>query len=124
DPGRPVRRAAGRAARRAADPPPGVLPARQHPQGPPPRPALAPHGARGRADLPQPARRRARGLPVTTGAPATPGRHLAARPARAAGRVTGECSPRPAGGPPPPVLRSGSLCTGYGGLDLAAAAVL
>ena len=38
--------------------------------------------------------------------------------------MTGECSPRPAGGPPAPGLRSGSLCTGYGGLDLAAAAVL
>jgi DNA (cytosine-5)-methyltransferase 1 len=38
--------------------------------------------------------------------------------------VTSEYSPRPAGDPPPPVLRSGSLCTGYGGLDRHAAAVL
>jgi DNA (cytosine-5)-methyltransferase 1 len=38
--------------------------------------------------------------------------------------VTSACSPFPAGGPPALALRSGSLCTGYGGLDLAAAAVL
>jgi DNA (cytosine-5)-methyltransferase 1 len=38
--------------------------------------------------------------------------------------VTGVCSPPPAGGPLAGGLRSGSLCTGYGGLDLAAAAVL
>ena len=38
--------------------------------------------------------------------------------------MTGSCPPRPAGGPPARGLRSGSLCTGYGGLDLAAAAVL
>jgi hypothetical protein len=55
DPGRAVRRPAGRAARRPADPPPVVLPARQHPQSPPPRRALAPAGARGCTDLPQPA---------------------------------------------------------------------
>ncbi len=38
--------------------------------------------------------------------------------------MTGVCSPRPGDGPPAARLRSGSLCTGYGGLDLAAAAVL
>ena len=58
DPGRPVRRPARRAARRPADPPAVVLPARQPPQGPPPRRALAPDRARGRAHLPRPARRR------------------------------------------------------------------
>ena len=38
--------------------------------------------------------------------------------------MTGVCSPCPAGVPLAAGLWSGSLCTGYGGLDLAAAAVL
>jgi DNA (cytosine-5)-methyltransferase 1 len=38
--------------------------------------------------------------------------------------VTSVCSPCQAAGPPGGGPRSGSLCTGYGGLDLAAAAVL
>ena len=33
------------------------------------------------------------------------------------------CSPRPADGPPAGGLRSGSLCTGYGGLDMAVMSV-
>ena len=41
-----------------------------------------------------------------------------------AGRVTAVLPPRPADGLPARQLRSGSLCTGYGGLDLAAMAVL
>lgn len=38
--------------------------------------------------------------------------------------MTGLCSPPPPAGSPDAGLRSGSLCTGYGGLDLAAEAVL
>jgi site-specific DNA-cytosine methylase len=38
--------------------------------------------------------------------------------------VTGVCSPPPADALPAAGLWSGSLCTGCGGLDLAAAAVL
>ena len=55
DPGRAVRGPARRAPRPAADPPPVVLPARQRPQGPRPRRALAPHRPRGRPGLPRPA---------------------------------------------------------------------
>jgi len=52
---------------------------------------------------------------------------VAARPARSAGRVTAARPARLAGTPPARragQLRSGSLCTGYGGLDLAVMAVL
>jgi len=49
---------------------------------------------------------------------------VAARPAREAGRVTAAHPAHLAGAPPAGQLRSGSLCTGYGGLDLAVMTVL
>jgi hypothetical protein len=90
--GRPARCPARRAARRPADRPALVLPARQPPQGPPPRRALAPDRARGRAGLPQPAlsRREYRGSPAGHCRPPVPGsrpRDRVAQPRRcAAGR--------------------------------------
>src|SRR6202044_699635 len=114
-PRRPLRRPARRAARRQAHRPAVVLPARQPPQGPSQGPALAPDRARGRADLPQPAL----GFRETGKLPARRWAHL--RPdrvarQRSAGRMTSMSRPAP--------LRIGSLCSGYGALDLAVTAVL
>ena len=56
------------------------LPARQPPQGPPPRPALAPDRARGRADLPQPKSRRQQPYPPQPAARSAPPGFRAASP--------------------------------------------
>ncbi len=116
DPGRPVRGPARRAARRPADPPALVLPARQHPQSPPPRPALAPDRPRRRPHLPRAASRRARPERAS-------GRQLGSGGLRAG--VTGSSASTSGDGrlAGPPV-RIGSMCSGYGGLDLAAMTVL
>ena len=88
-------------------------------------PALAPDRARGRADLPQPALSRRFGSrpPAARARGRAAGRPAGSRPRRGPGRVSTLPAQRPAGAPPAGPLTAGSLCSGYGGLDLAVMAV-
>ena len=124
-PGRPLRRPARRAARRPAHRPAVVLPARQPPPRPPPRPALAPDRARGRADLPQPADSRQFGSrrPAARARGTAAARPVGSWPQPGTGPREHPVSAAPGRRPPAGPLTAGSLCSGYGGLDLAVMAV-
>ena len=88
------------------------------------RPALAPDRARGRADLPQPAVSRRSGPPAAARDPAhQPERRPGSRPGRANWPREHRCPRSARQARRRRALTAGSLCTGYGGLDLAVMAV-